>query len=125
MPCDPIGLVGHGYTGSSASLGVASYEYNALHWRTVGRTTLAIIGDEGDGPPGVQRLLYYSAAWQLLEERIDEDFNNAPGTNRIAQEVWGVRYLDDPVLRRQYDPTAGDAEDLLHYHPTCSSARWR
>jgi RHS repeat-associated protein len=42
---------------------------------------------------GTTRHFYYSAAWQVLEERI--------GTSNTAdrQFVWGLRYIDDLVLR--------------------------
>src|ERR1043165_7152192 len=62
--------------------------------------------------------MYYSAAWQLLEERVDYDCVTSPGTNRLEQEVWGIRYIDDPVLRL----TAADGDPIgkasRYYHLT-------
>jgi RHS repeat-associated protein len=63
----------------------------------------------------VQRRMYYSAAWQLLHEEIDED--GQEGDDRWIQQVWGIRYIDDPVLRR-VDVLADDAPPELYYHLT-------
>jgi len=59
--------------------------------------------DTTTAPDGIldeQRHLFYNANWQLLQENIDADYLNNPGTNRIAQQIWGVRYIDDPLIRR-------------------------
>lgn len=48
-------------------------------------------------------LFYDSSDWQLLEERrYSYGIGNAPpGTrNRIAQQFWGLRSIDDAVARR-------------------------
>ncbi|MBX3322569.1 MAG: hypothetical protein KF757_06220 [Phycisphaeraceae bacterium] len=82
-----------------------SYEYNGLNWRTLrrydsGATQATAVDDE--------RIYYYSAAWQVLEEHVDEDFGTSAGTDRIVQQVWGVRYIDDAVLRRLDRNADGD-----------------
>ncbi|MCW5763647.1 MAG: hypothetical protein KIT88_10445 [Phycisphaeraceae bacterium] len=73
------------------------YEYNGLNWRTLRRydsgTTQATAVDD-------ERIYYYSAAWQVVEEHIDEDFGTSAGLDRVIQQVWGVRYIDDLVARR-------------------------
>ncbi|MFN0133900.1 MAG: hypothetical protein ACKVW3_15395, partial [Phycisphaerales bacterium] len=85
------------------------------------RVKKSVAGDGSYDPPtpDQDRVMYYSAAWQLLEERIDED--GAAGDDRIAQEVWGIRYIDDPILRRQFDPDPGPLEEdteRRHHHLT-------
>lgn len=44
------------------------------------------------------RTYYYSAGWQMLEEHVDTDLDD--DTDRIGQQFWGVRYIDDAVARR-------------------------
>jgi len=51
------------------------------------------------------RHFYYSSQWQVLEERIDAS------TTADRQYVWGVRYVDDLVLR-----------DAFEEQPTSSSS---
>jgi len=43
-------------------------------------------------------MMYYSASWQLLEERVTEDLlveEPVPEVNRHMQYVWDNRYIDD------------------------------
>lgn len=100
-------------------------EYNALHWRVhkYARITPSSISyDES-------RRMRYSAGWQLLEESIDDDYSSAQGHDetRLAQQVWGARYIDDAVLRRidRGDGASGDpdgdfddAEDDTYFYLT-------
>jgi len=65
---------------------VAEYAYDGLTRRTVKKT-------HASGTLSETRHFYYSAGWRLLEERIDA------GTTYGAQYVWGLRYIDDCVLR--------------------------
>jgi RHS repeat-associated protein len=95
----------HGY----AVLDHAEYEYNGLHWRTVRRRTGLVQN------PAQERVMYYSAAWQLLEERI-EDLDES-GPDLIGQQVWGPRYIDDAVLRRVIDPQV-DGPAAKYYYLT-------
>ncbi len=61
--------------------GVASYSYDGLNRRTTKTVS------------GVLRDFYYSSQWQILEERIG-------GTTAADRQfVWGLRYIDDLVLR--------------------------
>ena len=66
--------------------------------------------------------MYYSAAsggWQLLEERIDDDNDATPGTNRHVQYIWGPRYIDDLLCRRQDSDLDGEyLDDSYWYHCT-------
>lgn len=115
-------LVGHIYSvseGASPESSI-SYEYNGLHWRTLTIDSTGESSDEYGVDTGTKRSMYYSAAWQLLEERIDLNYLSDPGTDRKEQEVWGVRYIDDPVLR--LSAAAGDDGNMNkstpYYHIT-------
>ena len=62
--------------------GVATYGYDGLHRRTYSLVS------------GVYRFFYYSDQWQVLEEYLS--------TSLIApdrQYVWGLRYIDELVMR--------------------------
>ncbi|MCC6910301.1 MAG: hypothetical protein IT430_20395 [Phycisphaerales bacterium] len=91
---------------------LGEYEYNALHWRTVKRSRNPVVGG-----PGLDemRLMYYSANWQLLEERIDRSWSSGFTEDERAQIVWGKRYIDDAVLRRR-DLDADDTYDEEFYY---------
>ena len=47
-----------------------------------------------NGPP--------AGAWQLIEERVDEDYVSSPADNFVAEQFWGHRYIDNAVRRRTY-----------------------
>jgi RHS repeat-associated protein len=119
-------LVQHVLVGGSSpqwTSPIATYQYNALHWRTV-KQVLTL--------PNQTRLMYYSASWQLIEEHIHDspmDPGGGNGTNRVAQEFWGLQKLDDPVMRRIRvpQPATGPAPnqwafaattDTRYYHLT-------
>lgn len=116
-------LVKHIYTftGISGTTDTIEYEYNGLHWRTIKKITPAEGSSEseegGGGTGGTLRTMYYSAAWQLIEERIDDDVTTSPSETRREQEIWGIRYIDDPVMRTSVDPN-GDADPNRYYHLT-------
>jgi hypothetical protein len=57
----------------------------------------------------------YDASWRLIEEHIDDDFDPGSGgtsaghsDDRIAQNLWGIRYIDDAVMRRIDRVSEGD-----------------
>lgn len=95
---------------SGALIGtLAEYEYNGLHWRTVKR---ADTDQTPDNAIDQQRLMYYNASWQLVEEHIDDAFTPTSGSsghsdNRVSQNFWGLRYIDDMILRRIDDVGTG------------------
>jgi YD repeat-containing protein len=66
----------------SGSTVLASYAYDALGRRVVEN-------------PGTARDLYYSATWQVVEERV--------GTNVQIQNVWSPVYVDS-LIERDRDP---------------------
>lgn len=65
---------------SSTAL-VASYAYDGQNWRITKTSGIST------------RHYYYSSNWQALEERIDTS------TTSERQFVWGIRYIDDLILR--------------------------
>lgn len=100
---------------------LGEYEYNGLHWRTVKHVPGSSATEE--------RRMYYSASWQLLEERVDSDPTDGSGSfaeEKCSQTVWGLRYIDDAVLRRtdtnqDYDyADTGERTDYLLTDPQFS-----
>lgn len=55
--------------------------YKALHRRA---TRLAVTNPETNTAIEEANLFYYDAAWRLLEERIADGINLAPGSGRLA-----------------------------------------
>ncbi len=90
---------------------LGEYEYNALHWRTVKRAR-----SPGAGSLDEMRLMYYSANWQLLEERIDRQWSGSGfSEDERAQTFWGKRYIDDAVGRRRDRDVNGTWDDSFFY----------
>ena len=61
------------------------------------------------------RLMYYSANWQLLEERIDRSWTSGFTEDERAQTFWGNRYIDDAVARRRDRNVDGTYDDKFFY----------
>lgn len=76
---------------------VATYRYDGLTRR------IEKFCDE-DGT-WVHRHFYYSEQWQVLEERVNT------ATTAERQFVWGLRYIDDLVLRDRFD---GETPERLY-----------
>ena len=72
---------------SGAGLNVVGYKYDGQNWRTAELTY------GSTGTLNETRDLFYSAGWQVLEERV----NGA--STAATQYIWGLRYIDDCVLR--------------------------
>ena len=68
---------------------VAAYQYNGFQQRIV--TTV------GNGPSAIARDLFYSAGWQVLEQRIRT--GGSLGSVAEEQFVWSVAYIDGLILR--------------------------
>ena len=68
---------------------VATYSYDGLNRRTVANTY-----DPTDGSLLETRYFFYSDQWQVIEERV-EGATYTPD----RQFVWGIRYIDDLILR--------------------------
>lgn len=95
----------------------AEYEYNGLNWRTVKRSDTNLT--DGTHALDEQRLMYYGAGWQLLEERIDADYQSSPGIHSHMDYIWGARYIDDIVAhRRDSDPASQDGYEDTWFHLT-------
>ncbi len=95
----------------------AQYQYNGLDWCIIKQADT-----DFDGTLDQQRMRYYSAGWQLCEERIDDDwpFTDDPthaDIDRHVQYVWGQRYIDDLLLHREDNDTNGTYDDTW-YHLT-------
>ncbi|MDX1929039.1 MAG: RHS repeat-associated core domain-containing protein, partial [Pirellulaceae bacterium] len=54
------------------------------------------------------RHYYYTSAWQVLEERLDA------ATTAERQFVWGLRYIDDQVLRDRAPSGSGPLSERLY-----------
>ncbi len=56
-----------------------------------------------DGVLDRERVMIYDLLWRLIEERIDDGLAAEPGDgfDRVCQQVWGARHVDDAVLRRE------------------------
>lgn len=92
------------YAGSGTPIVRAEHRYNAMHMRV-----------RKDSDPGLtntlteRRVFYYDLGWRILEEHVDVEATlseitgsgSDSDTDRVVQNVWGLRYVDDPVLRRQ------------------------
>ena len=124
---------------------IADYRYNALHWRVrkVSDTSETLDCPADDSTTNTtpltseldqRRDLYYDASWRLIHEEIDDDFHptslaTAEGTGggtegdtfnltRVGQILWGVRYIDDAVMRQVSaaftdTPAAGEFPPIL------------
>ncbi|MCC6322744.1 MAG: hypothetical protein IT438_15050 [Phycisphaerales bacterium] len=100
--------------GVGSYVAFARYGYNGLSQRiskeSVGRT----LGDTDTIPTTLpeRRYYYYDAAWRAIVEEIDDDVGSTapgtvnglttvPGTDRVAQQFFGLRGLNDAVFRRE------------------------
>jgi len=104
----------------------ARYDYNGLTWRTRKLSDSDLSAESGDAALDEERVMTYSANWQILEERIDRDYQSDAGVNARSQYVWGIRYIDDCVLHRRDEKqsstapngTYGDTNEGTWYHLT-------
>jgi RHS repeat-associated protein len=72
---------------------VAEYQYDGRNFRIVKKTFAG-------GQPAQTRHYYYNGGWQLLEERVEQSpIPNPQSRIPYSQHVWGLRYIDDLVLR--------------------------
>ena len=74
---------------------VAELEYDGRNFRTVKKSY-------SGGQLAETRHFYYNAGWQVLEERV------GASTTANRQYVWGVRYMDDLLLRDRDVAAGGD-----------------
>lgn len=72
-------------------------------------------GEALDGTMDEERVFFYTANWQLLEEHIDDNYTGSFAADRKGQHIWGIRYIDDAVARRTLDPSATPTSVNYHY----------
>jgi RHS repeat-associated protein len=86
---------------SSGGSQVAEYQYDGFRRRIVKQTYSGGVQSE-------IRHFYYSPGWQILEERV--------GTSNVPdrQFVWGIRYVDDLVLRDRDSNDTGVLNERLY-----------
>jgi YD repeat-containing protein len=89
----------------------AEYEYNGLGWRIRARSDDP---EYTDGTYDEERVMAYDASWRMLEELIDDDLDVSAGFDRSAQQVWGLRYIDDAVVRRTNDDLTDDGSGVTY-----------
>jgi RHS repeat-associated protein len=82
---------------------VTQYEYDGAKRRTVQKTYTA-------GALTETRHLYYTepSKWQVIEERLDSS------TTADRQFVWGLRYIDELVLRDRDNDANGSLDERLY-----------
>jgi len=83
----------------------SEYEHNGLNWRTVAR---ADADPTHDGALDRERVYSYSQNWRILEVRINDTLDEDQSPDRLAQQVWGARSIDDAVLRRVSEDLTND-----------------
>ncbi|MBX3452614.1 MAG: hypothetical protein KF777_23955, partial [Planctomycetaceae bacterium] len=87
---------------------VQENEYDARTFRTVRR-------DYESGDLSESRQFYYTPNWRCIEERIESSSESE------RQIVWGLRYLDDLVLRDRDTNGNGTFEERLY---GCQDGNW-
>jgi len=87
---------------------VQENQYDARNFRIVRK-------DYANGTLSQTRHCYFTNGWQNVEERL------GTSTNPDQQNVWGIRYIDDLVLRDR-DTTGGGTLDERLY--ACQDANW-
>jgi RHS repeat-associated protein len=75
--------------------------YDGQNWRTVTKLY-------SGGTLSQTRHQYYSSQWQLVEER------EGSATTPDRQWVWGIRYIDDLVLRERDTDANGSVDERLY-----------
>jgi len=89
---------------------VAEYAYDGVNRRTVKKTYTS-------GSLSETRDFYYSDQWQVIEERVT--ISSVRTLER--QFIWGLRYIDDLILREVFDTSSGS---LLNRRYSCQDANF-
>lgn len=80
---------------------VQENEYDPRFFRTIRK-------DYSGGSLSETRHFYYSSNWRSLEER------TGTSTDPASQYVWGLRYIDDLILRDRDTTSNGELEERLY-----------
>ncbi|QDT35192.1 tRNA3(Ser)-specific nuclease WapA precursor [Thalassoglobus polymorphus] len=82
---------------------VSEYEYDGAKRRTIQKSYASGVLDE-------TRQLYYTdpSKWQVIEERVDSS------TDSEQQHIWGLRYIDDCILRDRDTTGNGTLDERLY-----------
>jgi RHS repeat-associated protein len=81
---------------------LAEFAYDGRNFRVVGKSFTGGTLDE-------TRHFFFTDSWQCLEERIDSS------TDPERQHVWGIRYIDDLVLRDRDTTGNGTLDERYTY----------
>jgi len=79
---------------------LATYRYNGLNHRV-----RKLLGGDPANPTSSQDY-YYNTSWQLLET-----YGQASATHPLDRYVWGLEYIDAPIIRYRDGNTDGDVLD--------------
>ncbi|MBI1370440.1 MAG: hypothetical protein GC162_17530 [Planctomycetes bacterium] len=80
---------------------IAEYQYDGLNRRTIKTPYVSNVAQDPEHQ-------YYTANWQLIETRRGES------TTPESQYVWGVRYIDDLILRDRDTDESGSFDERLY-----------
>jgi len=80
-----------------------------------GRNFRVVNKEYASGTLSATRHLYYTDSWQAIEERVNTS------TTPERQHVWGIRYIDDLVLRDRDTNADGTLDERLYHLP---DANW-
>jgi RHS repeat-associated protein len=89
-------------TGNSQT--VSEYQYDGVKARTVQKSY-------SGGTLSETRHFYYTAEWQVIEERLGTSPDSA---NPNRQFIWGLRYVDDCILRDRDTDGNGSLDERLY-----------
>ena len=89
---------------------IAEYQYDGRGFRILNR-----VPAQSNSTSDAFRHFYYSTNWQELEQRIDQSpIPNSQSLTLVSQHVWGLRYIDDLILRDSVANSTGELTERLY-----------